>query len=474
MSELFKPTSQVPVPADAQIIKKRIKRDGKLITVQIVRFRQRTGRLVEGELRGNGKCAVPSRKWYGRVRLANGRIRRHPLLENKEASLQLLARLQREQDQRAAGSYDEYARHQQRTLIGAFKKLPKRKPERDEWGRVVKSAAQLHREDVEHTIAGSHLADYRTYMESKGCAEKTVRETISKIRRACVACEFRIPTDVNPTKFREFVKGLKDSGRRYSTINAFIVDVKGFLNWMVAEARRLRENPLAKVQKLNEQADPRRRQRRSWTPADFAMLIAASEAGPRAESIPGPDRAMLYVLAAWTGYRRKELAAITLGHLSLDSDPPWVHVPAHGTKARRDDGPVPLHPEVASRLRWWLRFKGVLGPTVPLFPLRLPSGAYRQTARMMRKDCEAAGLSFVDVDGVADFHSHRVAFISNLSRTADFGMVVKLARHGDPKLTTGTYDRVRLQERAAAINGLPAPPPIQPDPPAGGAYDWVI
>lgn len=74
---------------------------------------------------------------------------------------------------------------------------------------------------------------------------------------------------------------------------------------------------------------------------------------------------------------------------------------------------------------------------------------------MMQKDCEAAG--------VADFHSHRVAFISNLSRTADFGLVVKLARHGDPKLTTATYDRVRLQERAAAINGLPVPPPSFPD-----------
>ena len=96
---------------------------------------------------------------------------------------------------------------------------------------------------------------------------------------------------------------------------------------------------------------------------------------------------------------------------------------------------------------------------------------------MMQKDCQAAGLPYVDVDGVdgvdgvADFHSHRVAFISNLSRTADFGTVVKLARHSDPKLTTGTYDRVRLQERAAAINGLPAPPPSTL---GGEAPDWVI
>ena len=468
MNELFKPTSQVPVPEDAQIITKRVEKDGERITIHVARFRQRTGRMVEGEIMPNGKCAVPSRKWYGRVRYADGRDPRTPLLENKEASLQLLVRIRAEEDQRAAGVYDEYAIHRTRPLIGTFKELPKRKPRCDRWRRVIKSAAELHREDVEHAIAGSHLADYRAYMESRGCTEKTVRETIPRIRKTCIVCDFRFPPDVNSTRFREFVRGLIDVGRRYSTINTIIANMKGLSNWMAGEAGRLPKNPLAGVRKLNEEADPGRRKRRSWTAEDFAMLIAAAEHGPRTESILGPDRAMLYILAAWTGYRRSELAALsrTLDHLSLDSDPPWVHVPAHSTKARRDDGPIPLHPEVATRLRRWLRAKGDLDPAVPLFALRLPSGAYRNTARMMKKDCEAAGLPYV-----ADFHSHRVAFISNLSRTADFGTVVKLARHSDPKLTVRTYDKVRLQERAAAINGLPAPPPSSLD---GEAPDWVI
>ena len=471
MSELFKPTSQVPVPADAQILTRRVERNGERITIRVARFRQRNGRMVEGELKGNGKCAVPSRKWYGRVRYADGRDPRTPLLENKEASLQLLARIQSKEDQRAAGVFDEYAQHRKRPLVGSPRKLPKRKPDRGKWGRVIKRASELHRADVENAIAGSHLADYQAYMESKGCTEKTVRETIGRIRRACIACDFRLPTDVDATKFREFLKGLKDAGHRYSTINTIVANMKGFFNWMAGEAGRLPKNPLASVHKLNEEADRGRRRRRSWTPDDFAMLIAAAENGPPVESILGPDRAMLYILAAWTGYRRKELAAITLGHLSLESNLPWVHLPAHSTKARRDDGPIPLHPEVATRLRRWLEAKGTLDSATPLFPLRLPSGAYRHTARMMRKDCEAAGLPYVDVDGVADFHSHRVAFISNLSRIADFGTVVKLARHSDPKLTTGTYDRVRLQERAAAINGLPAPPPSSLD---GELPDWVI
>jgi len=237
---------------------------------------------------------------------------------------------------------------------------------------------------------------------------------------------------------------------------------------------RLPKNPLAGVHKLNESADPGRRKRRAWTPEEFAALIAAAENGRPSESISGPDRALLYVLAAWTGFRRKELAEITLQHVGLDSDPPMIHLPPHATKARRDDGHIPLHPAVAARLRAWLATKGDIDPTAPLFPLRRPSGRLRQTGRMMKKDCKAAGLPHVSVDGVADFHSHRVAFISMLSRTADFGLVVKLARHSDPKLTTGTYDKVHLRECAAAINGLPAPPGGKGSSPAEDGLDWVI
>lgn len=66
-----------------------------------------------------------------------------------------------------------------------------------------------------------------------------------------------------------------------------------------------------------------------------------------------------------------------------------------------------------------IRGDGVARPPPVLVWAPGPSGAFRQTGRMMRKDCQAAHLPYVDVDGVAGFHSHRVAFISNLSRTAD-------------------------------------------------------
>ena len=92
-----------------------------------------------------------------------------------------------------------------------------------------------------------------------------------------------------------------------------------------------------------------------------------------------------------------------------------------------------------------------------IFHLLARSGRVRKTSKMMEHDCTAAGLPYVGALGVADFHSHRVAFITNLCRTADFSTVVDLARHSDPKLTAKIYDRVRLENRTAAINGLPSP-----------------
>ena len=73
----------------------------------------------------------------------------------------------------------------------------------------------------------------------------------------------------------------------------------------------------------------------------------------------------------------------------------------------------------------------------------------------MKLDCAAAEIPYLGDLGVADFHSHRLAFITHLSRTcSDFSLVSELARHRDPKLTAKVYDKVRLEDRMAAISGM--------------------
>jgi hypothetical protein len=90
-----------------------------------------------------------------------------------------------------------------------------------------------------------------------------------------------------------------------------------------------------------------------------------------------------------------------------------------------------------------------------VFDLLTSLGLPRDTSLMMKVDCESAGIAYKTAEGVADFHSHRSAFITALCRTnTDFALVMKLARHSTPKLTALVYDKVRLEDKAEAINML--------------------
>ncbi len=282
--------------------------------------------------------------------------------------------------------------------------------------------------------------------------DKHVWELASQIRNTCVTVGFLATRDLNEGSLNHYLARLLDSGKSFRSRNYLLAAFKSFAKFLV-DCDELRQNPFARIKKLNEDADPKRRRRRPLTPDEFERLIAAAERGPQIEGMSGIDRAMLYILAAWTGYRRSELSRLTLADFRLDDEMPAVVLPSHHSKARRDDEPIPLHPEVVRRFKTWLQ--GRSNPDAALFPV-----ANRKTADMMRRDLQAAGIASCDSAGqCADFHAHRIAFISNLARaTDDFGLVFKLARHSDPKLTAKIYDRVRPQERAAAIAKMPAPP----------------
>ncbi len=140
--------------------------------------------------------------------------------------------------------------------------------------------------------------------------------------------------------------------------------------------------------RLNVKVD-RRHDRRALTPDEFAKLIESAVSGPPVVWTPGPDRAMMYVLSAWTGYRKKGIGSLTKRSLRLDDDPPTATVAAAYSKRKRQDTQV-LHPEAVNRLRVWLETKKDLGPDDLLFPVsgKVPGGTERRTSKMMKLDLE--------------------------------------------------------------------------------------
>ncbi len=82
---------------------------------------------------------------------------------------------------------------------------------------------------------------------------------------------------------------------------------------------------------------------------------------------------------------------------------------------------------------------------------------------MVRRDLEAAGLSYADDDGrVFDFHAFRHQYISSLAAAGVHPKVAQqLARHSTIGLTMDRYTHLSVHDVAAAIDRLPGLPGVE-------------
>lgn len=250
------------------------------------------------------------------------------------------------------------------------------------------------------------------------------------------------------------------------TKNQHLTSIKSFCAYLT-DRRVFDRSPAAKLKRPSAEVD-RRRERRVLTPDEFARLIVAAQRGGVVATMSGPDRAMMYIVSSWTGYRRKELASLTLRHFQLDEAQPVLRVKAPDSKHRKLDK-IPLHLKLVEALKAWVASKGLVSLDAPVFDLIAPGGGLRDTAQMMRHDLAAAGLEYRDSEGLyADFHSNRAAFITNMIDSGvPFFRVVELARHSDPRLTK-RYDKSTVAQLADDVHRLPEPPRLdgkKPDPP---------
>jgi integrase len=322
------------------------------------------------------------------------------------------------------------------------------------------------------------VEEFKLHLERRDITDKQIYETVSRLKKVVAGAKIRNISDINAIKIQEYLKGLRDSGRSRQTSNHYFRAIQQFTLWLV-RTRKLVENPLSEMRKLNTQVD-RRHDRRALSDEEFSRLVEAAESGKPDQTIPGPDRAMLYVLAALTGYRRSELASLTPSSFDLDGDPPTATVSASFSKRKRIDTQV-LHPLLVERLRKWLVDKA-LPPNAILFPVsdKVPGGVDRRTSEMMMNDLAAAREKWINEgktdkekklrqqsdflkykdsqNRFADFHANRHTFITNLSKAKVSPKIAQeLARHSDIRLTLGIYTHTNLDEKTRAVGSLPKP-----------------
>lgn len=402
--------------------------------------------VVRKDSKTGKKSTGKSTKWWGRYRDALGQDKRVPLAKDKAAAQAMLNDIVRRVELEKAGRLDPFEAHAKRPL-------------------------------------GEHVADFERFLTDKGVTKKQVYTTISHIRKIAEHARWPTLAELSAQDVQAYVGELKRSGRSAQTCNHYLKSVKQFTRWLVRN-RITASDPLEFLSRMNVKVD-RRHDRQALSPEEFSRLLDAARSGPIIESICGTDRAMMYVLAAWTGFRKGEIGSLTPGSLDLDSKPPTATVEACFSKRRREDTQI-LHPELATQLKDWLASKNGLTPTQLLFPVseNLKGGIERKTHKMMKLDLERARnkwidevdeaerdarrtsdfLSYCSADGLyADFHSSRHLFITSLEKAGlSPKMAQTLARHSDVRLTLGVYTHIGLDDQTIAISSLPSPPPAPP------------
>jgi integrase/recombinase XerD len=390
------------------------------------------------------KVKTKSKKWWGQFKDANGKLKRVPLAVDKSAAQAMLNKIVKQIEREKAGLVDPTDAQRCRPLK-------------------------------------EHFQEFEKYLNHRGVTAKHASETMSKLKKIVADRKWTFVVDITAASVLDHLGQLRRAGKSAQTYNHYLKAYKTFTRWLVRD-RRTPFDPLVHLARLNVKVD-RRHDRRPLSEAEFLRLIEAARNGKRIEGISGPDRAMLYILAGWTGFRKGELGSLTLRSLRLDANPPTATVAACFSKHRRDDTQV-LHPELVRLLKEWLATKQYLKPNVPLFPIssRVPGGVDRKTHKMIERDLKAARAKWIKeaekdkqeyqersesdflcycnhVGLYADFHSFRHLFITNLERAGiSPKMAQVLARHSDIRLTMNVYTHVELHDQTAAIGSLPGPP----------------
>ncbi len=441
MATVRKATYTVPIPTGAKLVTKAGKR--------FARFK-RDGELIDAPLTADGqKCRLETEEYYIRFKDLDGRWKREKGYTDKRATVEKAHSMQTRLDQR-------------------------------------QEALDPHKESHERPLS-DHLDDWRENLLARNVDPAEVSRAVNRVRAVFEGCGFNRITDLSATNVEEYLAARRNDKKRpmaARTHNFHVQALRRFSAWLVKKGHTDKDR-MAEVVMLTITDEDQTHTRRALTQEEFSRLVNAAERGAELQGIPGPDRAMLYILAGWTGYRRAELASLTLRSFILDGPTPSVGVKAGYTKNSRV-ATIPLHPVVVERVRAWLETKEAIDQRAPLFQLRTAGGAWRRTADLMRADLAAARaawidegdrvarersdfLTYQDENGAfADFHANRHTFITNLGRAGvSLGMAQKLARHSDPKLTANIYTHLEVCDQAAAIQSLPAPPTTTTTTPTG-------
>ncbi len=431
MAHLFRPTAVKPIPANAVVRTVKGKR--------VATWTNRRHRAVIAQLTDCGKkCRVTSPTWWIEYTNAGGARERCPGYKDRAATLQLAAEIEREAEDIRAGRASP---RQQAPL-------------------------QLLQ----------HVAGFQVALENKGNSQQHVEYVINNVRAVLKGLNLTTPATVDCDRVAHWLANecrTAECQRSTETCNRHVKHLRQFGRWLV-RTKRAKANPF-ELLVMTATNGEKSRVRRRLTDDELQRLIRAARKSHEAiHGLAGPDRARLYLLAAYTGLRMGSLAMLTQTSFTWSrlADLPTAVTAAASTTKNKKPHTVPLHPDVAAELADWLRD---LPTGSPLFP----GGRWSERgAELVTHDLDAARaawikegkgkreneqreksdtLKVINTAGeVFDFHALRVQFISGLALAGvPLTAAQKLAGHSTPNLTANIYTRFGPPEMAEQVAKLP-------------------
>jgi integrase len=278
-----------------------------------------------------------------------------------------------------------------------------------------------------------HLDEFCAELRALNRSREYVKKIEQRAGKLIEVCNWQHVRDVTPDSFVSWRAGQGHLSAK--TRNDYLDAAVALLNWLV-KARRISENPLAHVQKVDGRGHQRVR-RRAFTDDELQRLILA-----------GGERGIVYLVAAKTGLRRGEIAELRWADVDLDAACPVIRARAVTTKNRRD-AVLPLGPDVVEALRKWRAARPADDGEL-VFKRAVPN-----------RETFAAHLETADIprlrDGKkVDFHALRHTFVTLLQRAGIHRRVaMHLARHSDSRLTDKVYTDESALLTTEAVAQLP-------------------
>ncbi len=430
---IYRPESTRAIPAAAKIDEKK----------RTVSYRGRDGATIRAVLTDGGKMRVTQGTWHIAFRDGEDRHQDFAAFEDEGDSRILAKQIKnliayhgkplppdletycghlREKCPRIAGALEACG-----LLAPKVKVQPEAEPERlavwvdafEGWLKATKGDSGYHRN------AGH------------------IQTVMGRVRAIVKGCHFETWADIKKQKIEVYLGDLALSNR---THNGYVGAIRQFCTWAVDTAEKAEFSPLGKLKRVKVQ---HKEKRRPLAFEEVCRLLAVAQNGPVRHGLTGPERAILYLLAIGTGFRRKELFHLTPACFNLSK----ATVKLDGAYTKNHQEAIqPIGLALASRLAAFLEG---MDPEEPLFKLKTP-----RTAEMIEEDAAEAGLPLLDDKGrELVFHSLRHTLRAELINAhVDSEVVNAIMRHSPQGVGEKHYGHVSDFQKREALSRLPEYP----------------